>query len=105
MELLCIDNDLMSKYYKCRACDYESDPEHHSRIHWTCIENVWKRHHAKLGIFKGKSIKQWIGASTIQRAEKKCPTCHTSMQKVFHYDSPPSFVAFIVDKTKVNVDN
>ena len=27
------------------------------------------------------------------------------MHKVFHYDSPPSFVAFIVDKTKVNVDN
>ena len=100
-----IDEDMLSMYYRCRACDYESEEEGDNKIHWMCLEHIWKDNPSKLGTHKGKDISQWINACLIQKSNKPCPSCQTLMCKASRYDQVPPFLLFICHDIKVKVQN
>ena len=94
-ETLKLDIPVLQRIYRCRTCNYTSDPMTSSKVVWTCDVDFWKANPAKLGTHKGKSVTQWMNALAIQKTNQCCPKCSKCMVMLDSYTVAPGILAFL----------
>ncbi|KAK7677027.1 hypothetical protein QCA50_019992 [Cerrena zonata] len=84
VNLTCISCDLIYQYHDTGF-----------RV-WDCAPGFWRGNIHRQGSYKYAPLQSWIPVLLHEMTRQRCPDCNSHLQRHYHYDIFPSFLAFNV---------